>query len=127
MHTGGHQIHHTLDTCTLLCCTLPGLIVKITAFYASTLLFTICYRLRSEGDNALGSVRLSVRLSVCPFVCALTVEKGNRRHYQFKVFVCVSLISGRMRIIAHMRSIGVLIVSVCGLIILQVIIHVLYV
>ncbi len=27
------------------------------------------YRPRSEGDNALGSVRPSVRLSVCPFVC----------------------------------------------------------
>ncbi len=38
-------------------------------------------------------------------------EKGNRSYYQFKVFVCVSLISGRMRIIARMRSIGVLIVN----------------
>ncbi len=38
-----------------------------------------------------------------------SAEKGNRSHYQFKVFVCVSLISGRMRIIARMRSIGVLI------------------
>ncbi len=32
------------------------------------------YRPRSEGDNALGSVRPSVRPSVCPFVCALTAE-----------------------------------------------------
>ena len=59
----------------------------------------------------------SVRLSVCPFVCALTAEpldlrpaKSNKSHYQFKVFVCVSVISRRMQIIARMRSIGVLIV-----------------
>ncbi len=63
----------------------------------------------------------SVHLSVCPSVClrshAWTVRgsalpsaaKSNRSHYQFKVFVCVSLISGRIRIIARMRSIAVLI------------------
>ncbi len=38
-----------------------------------------------------------------------SAEKGNRSHYQFKVFVCVSLITGHMRIIARMRSICVLI------------------
>ena len=38
-----------------------------------------------------------------------SAAKSNRSHYQFKVFVCVSLISGRMRIIVRMRSIGVLI------------------
>ena len=32
--------------------------------------------------------------------------KSNERHYQSKVFVSVSIISGRMRIIAGMRSIG---------------------
>ncbi len=54
------------------------------------------------------SVCLSVRLSV---LSALpSAEKGNRSHYQFGMFVCVSLISGRMRIIARMRSIGVLII-----------------
>ena len=64
----------------------------------------------------------SVCLSVRPFVCALTAEpfdnmgsalpraaKSIKSHYQFKVFVCVSVISGRMRIIARRRSIGVLI------------------
>ncbi len=35
--------------------------------------------------------------------------KSNKSHYQCKVFVCVSVISGRMRIIARRRSIGVLI------------------
>ncbi len=58
-----------------------------------------------------------VCLSVCLFVCALTAElfdprpsaKSNKSHYQFKVFVCVSVISGRMWIITRMRSIGVLI------------------
>ncbi len=38
-----------------------------------------------------------------------SAEKGNRSHYQFKVFVCVSVISGCMRIIARIWSIGVLI------------------
>ncbi len=33
------------------------------------------HRPRSEGDNALGSIRPSVRL----FVCALTAEKRNYR------------------------------------------------
>ncbi len=32
--------------------------------------------------------------------------KSNRSHYQSKVFVCVSVIIWRMRIIALMRSIG---------------------
>ena len=32
--------------------------------------------------------------------------KSNKNHYQYKVFVCVSIISRRMRIIARMRSIG---------------------
>ncbi len=32
--------------------------------------------------------------------------KSNRSHYQSKVFVCVSIISRRMPIIARMRSIG---------------------
>ncbi len=70
------------------------------------------YRPRSEGDNALGSVRPSVRPSVCPSVrlsvCALTA-KSIRSDYQSKVFVCVSVIRGHIRIIARMRSIGVLI------------------
>ncbi len=35
--------------------------------------------------------------------------KSNKSHYQFKVFVCVSVISERMQILARMQSIGVLI------------------
>ncbi len=56
------------------------------------------YRPRSEGDNVLGCVR--------PSVCPLPL---SRHHYQSKVIVCVSVISRRRRIIARMRSIGVLI------------------
>ena len=37
--------------------------------------------------------------------CHQTV-KSNKRHYQCKVFVCVPIISWRMRIIAQMRSIN---------------------
>ncbi len=62
------------------------------------LTFDLHYRLRSEGDNVLGSVRPSVSLSVC----------GHS--HGLKLFVCVSVISGHMRIIARMRLIGVLIV-----------------
>ncbi len=36
----------------------------------------------------------------------LSAAKSNRSHYQFEVFVCVSVISWRMRIIARMWSIG---------------------
>ena len=65
----------------------------------------------------------SVRLSVCQFVCALLSEPFDLwpwflawgstltssrlgLYYQSKVFVCVSVISGHVRIIARMRSIG---------------------
>ena len=55
------------------------------------------YRPRSlakQGDNALGSVRLSVRPSVCPSVClsvcALTQKRAKKSHYQSMEFVCVS-------------------------------------
>ncbi len=39
------------------------------------------------------------------------VQQRAMSHYQFKVFVCVSVISGRVRIITRMLSIGVLIRS----------------
>ena len=35
-----------------------------------------------------------------------SAAKSNRSHYQFKVFVCVSVISRRVRIIARKWSIG---------------------
>ncbi len=54
--------------------------------------------------STFGRAAVDIRGSALP-----SAGKGNRTHYQFKVFVCVSLISGRMRIIARMRSIGVLI------------------
>ena len=43
----------------------------------------------------------SVRLFVC-----LCVQRAKKSHYQSKVFVCVPVISGCMRIIARMRSTG---------------------
>ncbi len=36
----------------------------------------------------------------------LSAAKSNEGYYQFKVFVCVSVIGGQIRIIAWMRSIG---------------------
>ena len=35
-----------------------------------------------------------------------SAAKSNNHHYQSKVIVCVSVISRRRRIIAHMQSIG---------------------
>ncbi len=35
-----------------------------------------------------------------------SAAKSNSSHYQSNVFVCVSMIRGRMRIIARMQSIG---------------------
>ncbi len=55
------------------------------------------------------SVRPSVRLPVHLFALSRLNCLSNKSRYQFKVFVCVSVISGRMRIITRMRSIGVLI------------------
>ncbi len=43
-----------------------------------------------------------------------SAAKSKKSHYQFKVFVCVSVISGSMRIIARMRSIGVLLKNELG-------------
>ncbi len=65
------------------------------------------------------SVCLSVRLFALSRLNRLTsalpsAAKSNKSHYQFKVFVCVSAISGRMRIIARMRLIGVLIQESAG-------------
>ena len=55
-------------------------------------------------DNALGSVCLSVRLFACLFA---ECNKERRRVItKSKMFVCVSVISGCMPIIAQMRSIG---------------------
>ncbi len=64
------------------------------------------YRPQSEGDNAFGSFRLSIRLSISPFVSALTAEPLT---YQSEVFVCVAVIRGHILIIACMRFIGILI------------------
>ncbi len=47
--------------------------------------------------------------SVLPSVRLFALSHTNKSHYQFKVFVCASVISGPMWIIARMRSIGVLI------------------
>ncbi len=80
--------------------------------------------------HLVASVCLSVRPSVCPFVRALMAEpfrgsalpsaaKSKKSHYQFKLFVCVSVISGRMRIISQMRSIGVLMLLVLAIIVRQ--------
>ena len=35
-----------------------------------------------------------------------SAARSNKSHYQSKVFVCVSIIMGRILIIARMRSIG---------------------
>ncbi len=55
---------------------------------------------------------VSVRLFALSHLNRLTYDLHIvRMPYQFKVFVCVSVISGRMRIIVRMRSIGVLIIA----------------
>ncbi len=51
----------------------------------------------------------SVRLCVCVFGCTQgTLYTTTTVYYQSKVFACVSVIRGRIWIIAHMRSIGIL-------------------
>ncbi len=54
-----------------------------------------------------------IRPSVCPPSHDIrgsalpSAVKSNKNHYQSKVFVCVSIISGRMRIITRMQSVGI--------------------
>ena len=60
----------------------------------------IYYGLQSEGDNVLGSVHLSICPLVCPPSPSWTVWP-----WPWFFFVCVFEISGRIRIIVHMRSI----------------------
>ncbi len=62
------------------------------------------------GDNALGSICLSVCLDhrgvVGFLVRSNTRFHSNKSHYQSMVFVCMSVISGRMQMIGGMGSIG---------------------
>ncbi len=51
--------------------------------------------------SGLNCLTYNLRGSTLP-----SVAKSSNPHYQSKVFVCVSLIGGRMWIIARMRSIG---------------------
>ncbi len=66
------------------------------------IVWTPNYCPQSGGYNWL---RPPVRPSVRPSVC-LSFDKCSKEHYQSKVFVCVSIISGRMQIIAQMRTTG---------------------
>ncbi len=56
---------------------------------------------RSKVKAILWRAAVDIRGSALP-----SAVKSNESHYQSKVFVCVSVISWRMRIIAWMRSIG---------------------
>ncbi len=64
---------------------------------------------RSTSRSKVGSRSNFWRAAVDNRCSALpSAAKSNKSHYQFKVFVCVSVISGRMPIIVRMRSIDVL-------------------
>ena len=51
--------------------------------YRSKKVYKDFYRPQSKGDNVLGNVRPSVRLSVGQ-------QRARKSHYQSRVFVCVS-------------------------------------
>ncbi len=51
-----------------------------------------CIALAKQGDNALGTVRTSITTPM-PRLCP-SAAKSNNHHYQSKVIVCVSVISG---------------------------------
>ncbi len=53
----------------------------------------------------LTMARLDLQVKVVGQISG-TQRSSNKIHYQLKVFVCVSVISGRMQIITRMRSIG---------------------
>ena len=61
-------------------------------------------KVRGQGQMSRSTFQCTVvdiRGSTLP-----SAAKSNRRHYQSKVIVCVSVISGRLRVIARMQSIG---------------------
>ncbi len=62
--------------------------------------------LAKQGDNALGSVRPCVRVSVRLRALSQLNRLSNKSHYQSKVIVSVSGFSGHMQVITRMRSIG---------------------
>ena len=64
------------------------------------------YRPRSEGDNALGSVRPSVCPFVCPFVCLCSPQLEAKMTITSLRCLSVSVILGHLWIISRMRSIG---------------------
>ncbi len=63
--------------------------------------FKVKVKGRGQGQMLRSRVKVNIRGSALP-----SAAKSHRSHYQFKVFVCVSVISGRILIITRMRSIG---------------------
>ncbi len=59
-------------------------------------------RVKGQGHQS----RSKVNIRGSALISAAKSAKSNKSHYQSNVFVCVSLISGRMKIIARMRSIS---------------------
>ena len=70
-----------------------------------------CVALAKQGYNRIGSVHPSVcqsmlsQLILGARLCRVQ-QMSNNHHNQSKVIVCVSVISGHLRIIARMRSIS---------------------
>ncbi len=58
------------------------------------------FKVKGQGQIS-GAHSVDIRGSALP-----SAAKSNKSHYQSKVFVSLSVISGRMRIIMQMRSIG---------------------
>ena len=78
------------------------------------IVFCLHWYLALTSGSKVG-VKVTGQRSRSNFWCAAVDTRGSAlpsaaksitSHYQYKVFVCVSVISGRMRIIARMRSIG---------------------
>ncbi len=64
-----------------------------------------CFRakVKCQGKGRISDVQRSIliRGSALP-----SAAKSNKSHYQSKVFVCMSVIRGRIQIIVRMQSIG---------------------
>ena len=92
---------HPQDDVNTLCGTPYGYATAHTGIIKGPFIY---YRPQSEGDTyVLGSVRLSARPSVPPLSYTIQTPIHGAESWGC---VCVSVISGRMRIIAQMRSIG---------------------
>ncbi len=88
---------------------MPKIVFLHHCYLASRSRSKVGVKVKSQGQGQMSRstfrrAAVDIRGSALP-----SAAKSNRSHYQSKVIVCVSVISRCVRLMAWMRSIGVLI------------------